>query len=56
MNLKIKSWEDVRLIITNKFDVVDAKGYKVPFVRFLSFSLLEITNIINERTWSYEVE
>ena len=56
MRKKIKDYDDIRLIIKYKADMTDPKGNKVDFVRFLSFTLLDIVNIINEGTWSYEVE
>ena len=53
---KIGSFQDINTIITNKMDVKDNRGVKVPFVNFLSLSLLEIVKIINGRDWTFQAE
>lgn len=50
----IKSFNDIILIINQKLDVVDEHGHKIPFVRFVSLSLVEIVNILNSGDWEYQ--
>ncbi len=50
----IKTFQDITFIINNKCDVYEPRGYVIPYVRFLSLSLLEIINILNEQNHKYE--
>lgn len=52
---KIKSFSDIEYIIKYKCDVKDNNNYNIPFVRFLSFDLLDIIKIINDGTWQYSI-
>ncbi len=52
---KIKSFTDVQYIIENKLDVVDTQGNMIPFVRFLSLSLVTIYNDVFGK-WSYDTQ
>lgn len=54
---KITSFNDISLIIRFKCDVIDNKGHNMPFVKFLSMSLVDIVNnVLNEGTWTYDLD
>lgn len=50
---KISNFSDITYVINNKVDIKDSKGYDITFIRFLSFSVIEIIRMINEGNYSY---
>jgi hypothetical protein len=53
--IKITSMSDINTIINQKLNVVDNQGYTVDFVRFVNLPLIQICQIINQQTWSYDL-
>lgn len=54
---KITTMNDISLILTFKCEVKDHMGRAIPFVRFISMSLVDIVNnVLNEGTWTYDIE
>jgi hypothetical protein len=53
---KLTSFSDVEYTINNKIDIVDSRGYKIPFVRFLNLSLIALITAMQTREYSYHIE
>jgi len=52
----ITNFSDVIYIIDNKIDIKDEKGYNIPFVRFVGFSLIQVTRLINTGKYTYNTK
>jgi len=50
---KITSLLDINYIINNKVDLKDDKGYVIPFVRFMGYSLIQVMRLINSGNYTY---
>jgi hypothetical protein len=53
---KITSLLDINYIINNRVDLKDDKGYVIPFVRFMSYSLIQVVRLINTGNYTYNLK
>ena len=53
---KITSLLDINYIITNKVDLKDDKGYVITYVRFMSYSLIQVVRLINAGNYTYNLK
>lgn len=51
---KIKSFQDVSLIIRQKLDIKDDMGKDISFVSFLRMKLIDVLAIIDNGEWTYD--
>lgn len=53
--ITITSMKDICIIVDNKCDVISNDGYIIPFVRFMNYTLLEILQIINSKSYKFNL-
>lgn len=53
---KIKSLQDVQIIVDNKLDIKNDIGDKIPLFVFLGFKLFKILEIIRNGEFTYDPE
>lgn len=53
---KITSLLDINYIINNKVDLKDDKGYVISYVRFMSYSLIQVVRLINAGNYTYNLK
>lgn len=54
--MKIKSFSDISFILRYKLDIKDSQGNVIPFVRFLNFKLIDVIEILNSQTYTYDID
>ena len=53
---KIKSFEDINFIVSQRIDVKDADGKPISYLKFMYMKLVDIIHILDQKSWTYDTE